>query len=247
MMPKQKIGDLLVAAGTIDEAQLTAALGEQKAWGRPLGMTLVRMGFVDENTLVHALASQLKLPVVQLAGKVVNQEVLDRVPIDLAEKYRCLPLLLNDEGGQQVLYLGMEDPADLDAVDEISFQIGDTVKPVLVAPSELEEALHRHYHWASNSTNPEMTTVVEPDGFEAGGEPEFIDLPVPGASDQEGQAPAATPASSNSGATSGGSAGVPPESILRALSQLLVEKGVITRDELIDRIQSTMRSEDGEH
>ena len=101
MKAKQKLGDLLVASGTIDAAQLTAALGEQKSWGRPLGMTLVRMGFVDEDTLIHALASQLKLPIVKLAGKVVNQEVLDLVPIELAEKYRCLPLLLNDEGGQK--------------------------------------------------------------------------------------------------------------------------------------------------
>ena len=69
MKAKQKLGDLLVASGTIDAAQLTAALGEQKSWGRPLGMTLVRMGFVDEDTLIHALASQLKLPIVKLAGK----------------------------------------------------------------------------------------------------------------------------------------------------------------------------------
>jgi hypothetical protein len=240
MKRKQKIGDLLVASGTIDEAQLAAALGEQKTWGRPLGMTLVRMGFVDENTLIHALASQLKLPVVQLAGKVVNREVLDRVPIDLAEKYRCLPLLLNEEGGQQVLYLGMEDPADLAAVDEISFQIGDTVKPVLVAPSELDEALHRHYHWAVSSTNPEMTTDVDPNGFDAGGEPEFIDLPGANAGASR------TSASAPSESSSSHSAGVPPESILRALSQLLVEKGVITREELIDRVQSTMRAEDGD-
>ena len=238
MKAKQKLGDLLVASGTIDAAQLTAALGEQKSWGRPLGMTLVRMGFVDEDTLIHALASQLKLPIVKLAGKVVNQEVLDLVPIELAEKYRCLPLLLNDEGGQKVLYLGMEDPADLAAVDEISFRIDETVKPVLVAPSELEEALHRHYHWASSSTNPEMTTEVE--AFDEGGEPEFIDLP--GSTDGESQTAASTPSES----TGGRSACVPPESILRALSQLLVEKGVITRDELIDRIQSAMRAEDGD-
>ena len=242
MKAKQKIGDLLVASGTIDEAQLASALGEQKQWGRPLGMTLVRMGFLDEETLVHALASQLKLPVVKLAGKVVNQEVLERVPIDLAEKYRCLPLLLNEEGGQQVLYLGMEDPADLEALDELSFRIGDTVKPVLVAPTELDEALHRHYHWASSSTNPEMTTDVEPDAFDEGGEPEFIDLPETPAT--QGQAD--TPSDSASAATSGRSAGVPPESILRALTQLLVEKRIITRDELIERVQSTMRSSDGE-
>ena len=181
MTARQKIGDLLVASGAIDEVQLTAALGEQGKWGRPLGMTLVRMGFLDEETLVNALASQLKLPVVKLAGKVVNPEVLERVPIDLAEKHRCIPLLLNMEGGQQVLYLGMEDPADLDAIDELSFRIGDLVKPVLVAPSELDEALHRHYHWAESSANPGISAAAgsstEMGGAADEGEPEFIDMP----------------------------------------------------------------------
>jgi hypothetical protein len=164
----------------------------------------------------------------------VNQEVLDHVPIELAEKYRCLPLLLNDEGGQQVLYLGMEDPADLEAVDEISFQIDLTVKPVLVAPSELDAALRRHYHWASDSSDPEPGTAAASDGFDAGGEPEFIDLPGEADAENQASAPSDQPA------------GIPPESILRALSQLLVEKGVITRDELIDAVQSTIRADDGD-
>jgi hypothetical protein len=242
MTVKQKIGDRLVAAGAIDEAQLAKALVEQKQLGRPLGMTLIRMGFLDEQTLIHVLASQLKLPVVKLAGKIVNPEVLDRVPIDLAEKTRCLPLLENDEGGDRVLYLGMEDPADLDAVEEVGRRIGMTVKPVLVAPSELDEALHRHYHWAGSSTNPAMTTELDPfdPHAEAVGDLEFVELP---SADEPAQP---STVSAGSGATSARSSEVPAESILRALTQLLIEKGVITRDELVERVQTTMRSEDGD-
>jgi type IV pilus assembly protein PilB len=243
MTVRQKIGDLLVASGTIDEAQLEAALVEQEKLGRPLGMTLVRLGFLDEETLVNTLASQLKLPVVKLAGKVVNPDVLERVPIDLAEKHRCIPLLVNMEGGQQVLYLGMEDPANLDAIDELSSRTGDSIKPVLVAPSELEEALHRHYHWAENSTGSGMridvgSPVVAGDA-EDEGEPEFIGLS--GVATGPEQAPAASPADS----ASTRSAGVSSGSIVRALAQLLVEKGVITRDELVARVQSMLHKDDG--
>jgi hypothetical protein len=39
----------------------------------------------------------------------------------------------------------MQDPGDLDALDNVSFRIGWKVKPILVAPSELEEALERYY------------------------------------------------------------------------------------------------------
>jgi hypothetical protein len=172
MNPKPKLGDLLVQAGAIDDAQLKSALGEQRQWGQPLGMTLVRMGFLDEDTLIHVLASQLKIPVVKLSGKQVNAGVLERVPIDLAEKHRCIPLLENEEGGQQVLYVGMEDPVDLEALDELSFRVGEAVKPVLVAPSELEAALQRHYHWAARAGEPARSLAREDEEDE----PEFNEI-----------------------------------------------------------------------
>ena len=40
--------------------------------------------------------------------------------------------------------------------------------------------------------------------------------------------------------------GVPAEAILRALSQLLVEKGIITRDELVERLTDVVREGDGD-
>jgi hypothetical protein len=229
-----KLGELLVQAGAIDDAQLQSALGEQRQWGRPLGMTLVRMGFLDEDTLIRTLANQLNLPVVKLSGKQVNPEVLERVPIDLAEKHRCIPLLVNDEGGQQVLYLGMEDPADLNALDEISFRLSEKVRPVLVMPSELEEALQRHYHWASRAGGASTPR----DDADAEGEPEVVDR----SSQEELEA---SPVQADSGAGRHAKpAAVSPPAILRALTQLLVEKGVITRDELVARVSAVVRGDD---
>jgi hypothetical protein len=234
---RPKLGELLVQAGAIDDAQLQSALGEQRQWGRPLGMTLVRMGFLDEDTLIQTLATQLKLPVVKLSGKQVNPEVLERVPIDLAEKHRCIPLLVNDEGGQQVLYLGMEDPADLDALDEISFRLSEKVRPVLVMPSQLDEALKRHYQWASGAGG----ASTPHDDADAEGEPEVVDV-----SSQE--EPEASPAQADSPTAESRPdaqhAAVPPPAILRALTQLLVEKGVITRDELVARVGAVARKDD---
>jgi type IV pilus assembly protein PilB len=233
MKEKPKLGELLVQAGAIDEAQLKSALGEQRQWGRPLGMTLVRMGFLDEETLIETLSSQLKLPVVKLGGKQVNPEVLELVPIDLAEKHRCIPLLVNDEGGQQVLYLGMEDPSDLDALDEISFRLSEKVRPVLVMHTELDEALQRHYHWESYAGN----STPSPGAADAEAAPEVVEIPP-------GEEPAASPLEAESPAAESGQAKRAAEkhgAVLRALTQLLVEKGVITRDELVDRVSAAMR------
>jgi type IV pilus assembly protein PilB len=238
MEQKPKLGELLVQAGAIDEAQLKSALGEQRQWGRPLGMTLVRMGFLDEDTLVQTLASQLKLPVVKLGGKQVNAEVLALVPIDLAEKHRCIPLLVNDEGGRRVLYLGMEYPADLDALDEISFRLSEKVRPVLVAPGELDEALQRHYHWASYAGGG----TASQDDARREGEPEVVE--VPSNEEPEASSPRADSISIEDDHAKRAAVQLP--AILRALTQLLVEKGVITRDELVARVSAAVREDDGE-
>jgi len=143
-----KLGQMLVAAGAIEPAQLTKALEEQKRNGGLLGMALVRLGFVDERAIVRALASQLNLPVVQLKGKQISSEVLELVPVDLVEKHRCLPLLVNEDGDARVLYLGMEDPSDPDVVAEICTLVGMNVQAVLVAPADLNDGIFRHYECA---------------------------------------------------------------------------------------------------
>ena len=53
-----RIGDLLVKAGVISDAQLKAALAEQGQWGGKLGDILVRMEFLTEEVLVRALSKQ---------------------------------------------------------------------------------------------------------------------------------------------------------------------------------------------
>ena len=63
-------------------------------------MTLVLMGFLEEETLIRTLAAQLKLPVARIRGKRVNAEVVELVPVELAEKHRCLPLFVKSQGAR---------------------------------------------------------------------------------------------------------------------------------------------------
>ncbi len=227
------LGDLLVEAGLIDAHQLENALEQQRELERPLGMTLVRMGLLEEDALVRVLATQLGLPMVRLRGKRVSQEVLDLVPSDLAEKHRCVPLLLSEEDGHTVLYLAMEDPARYGAVDEIRARSGQELRPVLVAPTELDEALHRFYHWASFA---DENTTDDPSG---------ASLPDIGTAPEvtvDGEPLALSPAKPESASAAADDAsGVPPEKILRALTQLLVEKGIISRDDLVERLRQLER------
>jgi len=291
MGKRLKLGEMLVAKGLISEAQLAAALEEQRRWGKRLGMTLVLMGCLEEEKLIRILAAQLKLPVARIRGKRVNAEVIELVPVELAEKHRCLPLFMKEQAGSRELFLAMEDPSDLDAQGELGFRIGFRIRPVLVAPTELEDALQRHYHWAAvaGSTSPPIAPIsqrvkdpvqpplpakpeepfedTEPELHAAAAaaaaaaevpgdtqpDPPDIERAVAelGAFDEPERTPALRPApvthtQSAAPAARASSPAMSPDVILRALSQLLVEKGVLARDELVERLRVLAAKEAGE-
>ena len=151
MRDRPRVGEILVSAGIIDEMQLTTALGEQSRWGKRLGVTLIKMGMVEEGHLIRALAKQLDLPVASLAGKRILPEVIALVPARLASKHGVIPLFLKDDGPNGQLYLGMEDPSDLAVLDDLCFRTGKEIRPVMVGPSEIGEAIKRYYHGRDGS------------------------------------------------------------------------------------------------
>ncbi|MEM9174640.1 MAG: hypothetical protein AAGC67_05355 [Myxococcota bacterium] len=146
MQNRPRVGEILVSAGIIDEMQLESALGEQKQWGRRLGVTLIKMGMVEEGHLIRALAKQLDLPVASLAGKRIPEDVIALVPARVASEHGVIPLFTKDGGRNGQLYLGMEDPSNLAVLDDLSFRTGMEIHPVMVGPTELGEAIDRYYH-----------------------------------------------------------------------------------------------------
>ena len=173
MAKRPKVGEILLEAGVIDEMQLRAALGDQANWGARIGLTLVKMGLIEERDLVWALAQQLQIPVVQLEGKRIQREVLDLVPVELAEKYMCVPLFVRQNEGFQTLFVGMDDPANLEALDDLGFRTSLRIRPVLVSASELCEAIDRFYHrpdsaWTSESSEAQEWTLSEGRGEKPG-------------------------------------------------------------------------------
>lgn len=258
-VPKRlKIGELLREAGLIDDFQLQTALGEQRRWGGRLGTSLVKLGFVEEPVLMRFLSRRLELPLVQLGEKRPAPEVLDLLPADLAEKYHCVPLFQKHEQGRSVLYLGMEDPTDLQALDDLSFRIGRPMRPVLVSPSELRGALKRLYEGgrgAGRSPRDFDETPLVPGDTAPVLDAGHLEMPDAGPADlhpsmSPAPPPPAAPHALELPSRSEGPAerapeaavepkprDVPTRAILRALTQILIDKGVLTREDLVERLR----------
>jgi hypothetical protein len=137
-----RIGDLLLQQGVITQAELEEALKYQVIFGGKLGTNLIEMGVLEEEDITRALSRKFNIPAVDLERIMhVAPEAIAAIPAELAGKYRVLPLLL--EGRR--LTLAMADPADLKAVDEISFRTGLVVRPQVVAEVRLVLALEKYY------------------------------------------------------------------------------------------------------
>ena len=244
MTQHPSIGEILVRAGIIDDFQLRSALGEQKRWGGRLGVTLVKMGFAEEWDLTRALAEQMDLPIAQLEGKRIHQDVLDLVPGDFAEKHMCLPLFVKREGKAAILHVGVEDPGNLEVFDDLRFRTGMRVKPVMVMSSELCEAIDRFYRGVAT----EPFAEVEDRSLEKPvSESELRGSPEPDLAFDEDEALSfvgAVPASQAEEPAAGAKAEASNRVILRALTQILIEKEIIGRDELYNRVRALQDSEE---
>ncbi len=144
-----RIGDLLVEHKMISEAQLQDALAEQKKSGRKLGRVLVEHGFVDENKLLALLSEQLDIPYVDLSRFELDPELIGRLPETYARRYRSLVLRETPTG----LLVGMGDPTDIFAFDELVRILKTPVQIACVKESDLLHNIDRLYQHADQLRN----------------------------------------------------------------------------------------------
>lgn len=138
---KVRLGEILVQQKLLTEEQLTAALAEQQRSGRKLGRVFIENGYVTEEQIAGALARQLSIPYLNLKFFNVNPEVVRLLPETQARRFRTL--VLEDRRGS--LMVGMSDPTDLFAYDEISRILKQPLELAVVNETEVLAVIDRIY------------------------------------------------------------------------------------------------------
>jgi len=140
-----RLGEMLLAAGLIDEFQLNSALSYQRNWGARLGACLVRLGYLTEANLLNFLAEQLKLPCIDLSRRVIEADVLAFLPAEKAREYTVIPVDRREMQGTLFLLVAMSDPTNLGVVDDLQFMTGCRVRPALASEASIREAIESWY------------------------------------------------------------------------------------------------------
>ena len=146
---KVRLGEILVQQKLLSEEQLQFSLSEQKRTGRKLGRVFIENGFVTEEQISGALARQLNIPYINLKFYNINTDVVRLLPETQARRFRAIAL--EDRNG--MLLVGMADPTDLFAYDEISRSLKRSIELAVVNEGELLQMIDRLYRRRGRERN----------------------------------------------------------------------------------------------
>jgi type IV pilus assembly protein PilB len=136
-----KLGELLVNSNLITQEQLQEAMRKQQTEGGRLGTHLVKLGFIDEDSVAKALSKQYGIPAVNLGKIEIEPSVINLIPVDVCQKYMIVPI----HRSGATLTIAMVDPTNVYSMDDIKFMTGLNVEPVVGSEGQIKEAIEKYY------------------------------------------------------------------------------------------------------
>ena len=135
------LGSILLEREVITEAQLNAAVEQQRRSGRRIGHVLIDMGATTQDAVLGALSVQLGMPGMRINAYTVETAALDALPEKVARKHGAFPV----QKVGTTLTVAVATPADLETIDDLRFASGCEIRTVVALEDEIAAAIDRYY------------------------------------------------------------------------------------------------------
>jgi type IV pilus assembly protein PilB len=136
-----KLGDLLVRERLLTSEQLTQALDVKKKNGGRLGTNLVKLGFINDQTLTQFLSRQFGVPAIDPSKVEIEPAVVEMIPAEIAQKYQVVPVSRSGS----TLTIATSDPSNIFIIDDIKFLTGKNIAVNVASEGAIKEAIDRYY------------------------------------------------------------------------------------------------------
>ena len=150
-----RLGEMLLEAGLIDQFQLESALSMQRNLGGRIGSALVKLGYLPEETIMEFLETQVKYSRVSLKELEVPEQLMRLLSIERMLDLLVIPIELRKSGSEKSLRMAMTDPTNLKLIDDLQFATGCKILPVLAPEDEIAQAIR-------NNQPKELAKAPEP-------------------------------------------------------------------------------------
>jgi type IV pilus assembly protein PilB len=161
----------LVMDGVVDESGMHAALQAASEKKTSFVTQLVQAGTVRARDIAIAAAAEYGVPLFDLDALAVDLDAVRSVSEKLLAKHRVLPLFRRGKR----LFVGVADPTNQHAIDEIKFQCGMSVEAIVVEDDKLQKLLDK----AIDQVDTSMPNLGDDEGVDlealevSGGEEEI--------------------------------------------------------------------------
>ncbi|MDD3150562.1 MAG: ATPase, T2SS/T4P/T4SS family, partial [Candidatus Gastranaerophilales bacterium] len=156
--PKKRLGEILVDLGFITKEQLLNALAEGKKSGDPIGSVLVKTGDITVAQLREALQKQQGIETIEANTIKINPELIDMLPDDFIKDNKIIPI--SSDG--KILTIGMVNPNDKNALNNIIYLTGLMPKPMIMTHIEYEKCIESIFE--TRKATSKMIEEIELDG-----------------------------------------------------------------------------------
>ncbi|MFM7014523.1 MAG: GspE/PulE family protein [Actinomycetota bacterium] len=136
--------------------------------------SLVEAKEISWTDFVQARAEKLGLPFIDLSDFNIDHMATALVPGELARRHEVLPLRIE----QDELFLGMTNPSDIIAIDDVRAASGKLIRPVLVEKQLLLESIARNYRMGENLSDVSSSFDEDPIAELAETETSASDAPI---------------------------------------------------------------------
>lgn len=164
----KRIGETLVAEGSITREQLEEALLIQREDSREMGQILRSLGYITKADLARSLAKKFRLEYVEITERDVDREAAAVVDRRVLRKHGVVPLRI--EGGR--LIVATSEPSNFYALEDLTMLSGYPVTPVVAVDDEIERVFNKVF-----AVGAEVTNLLEAAAGETGVE-DYGDLEI---------------------------------------------------------------------
>lgn len=137
---QDKLLTLLIEEGLLASPVLEQAKAQAKEKSEPLIGVLTSMNVLDDELLTHATAQVSGVPYVNLRSSIVDEQILNLLPEDIAERFMAVPLA----EVQNRLAVAMLDANNVQAVDYLANRIQRPLKVFMASEAGLRHVLSQY-------------------------------------------------------------------------------------------------------
>ncbi|HWH53181.1 MAG TPA: ATPase, T2SS/T4P/T4SS family [Gemmatimonadaceae bacterium] len=157
MTRRIRLGESLVEAGLITQAQLDEALNRRVGTGERIGEALVALGYISERDLLRTLAQDADIPFLERGDLVVDPTTTAHIPSAIAHLQQVVPLRFDG----RALIVAMRNPFDVGAIRALERSTGKPIRVAAADPLAISRLIEQVYGGAPSSASSRAQSMAD--------------------------------------------------------------------------------------